>query len=426
MPRKPLPLFIAPITASVAKEPFNHPDWIFETKLDGYRAIAVIDSTGKARIWSRNRLPLEQKFPTVRGTTEEMSLRSTILDGEIVALDEEGIPRFQLLQKWQKRPTAPVVYVLFDLLWDNGRDLTGKSVIQRRERLQEIITPVADLLHLTALIDQVQGRWEKATAGLERAVTLDPRNPRILYDLALNYWCLRRYRDYERILDRLVELVPDQPLFQFYKAASAFAEKADLIGVRAAYEAIPSSAKNDPQVTVFGIAYAVCARDFAAAKEILSKSQSEEMSFFGAFVPREIEALWLELLQGNHPTVEQFGAAREQLNRKAAAEPTDPYWLAALALADVALGRKEQIQEGAMEMRPISEDAVDGPLIATDFALVCAWANQFDLAFEQLNTVIQMPNWFLCYGDLKTNPNWDPLRKDPRFDKLLAELAPKD
>jgi len=59
-----------------------------------------------------------------------------------VALDEEGIPRFQLLQKWQKRPTAPVVYVLFDLLWDNGRDLTGKTVLQRRDRLQEIITPV--------------------------------------------------------------------------------------------------------------------------------------------------------------------------------------------------------------------------------------------------------------------------------------------
>jgi bifunctional non-homologous end joining protein LigD len=128
--------------ASSAKEPFNDPDWIFETKLDGYRAIAVIDSTGKARLWSRNRLPLEPKFPTVRNAVEELNLRSTILDGEIVALDDEGIPRFQLLQKWQKRPTAPVAYVLFDLLWDNGRDLTGKSVIQRRERLQEIITPV--------------------------------------------------------------------------------------------------------------------------------------------------------------------------------------------------------------------------------------------------------------------------------------------
>jgi bifunctional non-homologous end joining protein LigD len=145
MPKKPLPQFVAPMQASSVKEPFDSADWIFETKLDGYRAIAVIDSTGKARIWSRNRLPLEQKFPTVRGTTEEMSLRSTILDGEIVALDNEGIPQFQLLQKWQKCPTVPVVYVLFDLLWDNGRDLTGRSVIQRRERLQEVITPVAGI-----------------------------------------------------------------------------------------------------------------------------------------------------------------------------------------------------------------------------------------------------------------------------------------
>src|SRR5258708_12467227 len=144
--------------ASSAKEPFDDPDWIFETKLDGYRATAVIDSTGKARIWSRNRLPLEQKFPTVRNAAEELNLRSTILDGEIVALDEEGIPRFQLLQKWQKRPTAPVVYVLFDLLWEGGRDLTGKTVVQRRERLQEIMTPLDGI--------QVGGYLEKRGAAL--------------------------------------------------------------------------------------------------------------------------------------------------------------------------------------------------------------------------------------------------------------------
>jgi bifunctional non-homologous end joining protein LigD len=122
--------------ASSVKKPFDSPDWIFETKLDGYRALAVIDSTGKARIWSRNQLPIEPKFPTVRDAVEELNLRSTILDGEIVALDDEGIPRFQLLQKWQKRPTAPVVFVLFDLLWDSGRDLTGNRIVQRRERLE--------------------------------------------------------------------------------------------------------------------------------------------------------------------------------------------------------------------------------------------------------------------------------------------------
>jgi bifunctional non-homologous end joining protein LigD len=128
--------------ASSVKEPFDDTDWIFETKLDGYRAIAVIDATGKARLWSRNHLPLEPKFPTIGDAVNQLKLRSTILDGEIVALDKDGIPRFQLLQQWQKRPTAPVVYVLFDLLWDNGRDLSGKSVIHRRKPLQEIIAAV--------------------------------------------------------------------------------------------------------------------------------------------------------------------------------------------------------------------------------------------------------------------------------------------
>ena len=110
--------------------------------MDGYRAIAVIDSIGKARIWSRNRLPLESKFPMVQEAVNKLKLRSTILDGEIVALDEAGIPRFQLLQQWQKRPTAPVCFYLFDLLWHDERDLTGKCIVQRRERLEQIITPI--------------------------------------------------------------------------------------------------------------------------------------------------------------------------------------------------------------------------------------------------------------------------------------------
>src|SRR6266446_5213687 len=94
MAKEPLPQFVAPMMASSVKEPFDSPDWIFETKIDGYRAIAVIDSTGKVRIWSRNRLPLEPKFPMVLDAINQLKLRSTILDGEIVALDAEGIPGF--------------------------------------------------------------------------------------------------------------------------------------------------------------------------------------------------------------------------------------------------------------------------------------------------------------------------------------------
>jgi hypothetical protein len=105
----------------------------------------------------------------------------------------------------------------------------------------------------------------------------------------------------------------------------------------------------------------------------------------------------------------------------------DPFLVLALAFADVALGRDEEsIEEGrrAMEMRPISEDAVDGPTIATDVAVV--YANQSNLAFEQLGLLVKIPSSLLTYGDLKTNLSWDPLRKDPRFEKLLADLAPRD
>ncbi|HXM28619.1 MAG TPA: hypothetical protein VN957_21545 [Chthoniobacterales bacterium] len=103
--KRSFPKIIEPMMASVIKDPFDSPDWIFETKMDGYRAIAVIDSAGKARLWSRNRLPLEPNFDGL-DAIDQLNPRSTILDGEIVALDADGIPWFQLLQQWQKRPTA--------------------------------------------------------------------------------------------------------------------------------------------------------------------------------------------------------------------------------------------------------------------------------------------------------------------------------
>lgn len=287
-----------------------------------------------------------------------------------------------------------------------------------------------DLLELSAFIDLTQGNWESGTTGLERAAILDPRNVDLLGNVAHIYGFLRRYRDCERISNRLIELEPDQrPVLLLYKVWWVYAEKADLQGARAACEALPSSLKDDPQAASFRVYYAMCARDFGAAEAILGESPNKEILWVQALVPRQIFALWLEFLQGNHPTMKEFGGAREQLYRKVEADPTNPYLTVALAYADLALGRKEEsIQEGrrAMEMRPISKDALSGANIATMVAEISGFVNQLDFAFEQLNILVKMPGYLLNYGNLKTNPGWDPLRKDPRFDKLLAELAPKD
>jgi bifunctional non-homologous end joining protein LigD len=147
MQKKTFPDFVPPMMAQSAKEPFDSPDWIFEIKLDGYRAITVFDTAGKPHLWSRNGLPLEQKFPGISKAASRLKLRSTVLDGEIVAVDESGIPRFQLLQRFQKQPTAPTLYFIFDVLWTDGADITGKSLMERRAVLESIIKPADGIQH---------------------------------------------------------------------------------------------------------------------------------------------------------------------------------------------------------------------------------------------------------------------------------------
>jgi bifunctional non-homologous end joining protein LigD len=141
VPKKTFPDFVPPMMAESTKVPFDSPDWIFEIKLDGYRAITVFDTAGKPHLWSRNRLPLEAKFPAIATTVSKLKLRSTILDGDVVAADENGITRFQLLQRFQKQATAPTLYYVFDALWYNGADLTGKPILERRNVLEHIIKP---------------------------------------------------------------------------------------------------------------------------------------------------------------------------------------------------------------------------------------------------------------------------------------------
>lgn len=123
-----------------------------------------------------------------------------------------------------------------------------------------------------------------------------------------------------------------------------------------------------------------------------------------------------------------FAVARDQLNRKVEENPEDAILLSALGMIDAALGQEQAaIAEGkrAVEMLPISKDALNGPFLVANLAAIYAQTSEPDLAFQQLGNSINTPAG-VTYGDLKLNPQWDPLRKDPRFDKLVAQLAPRD
>jgi ATP-dependent DNA ligase len=108
--------------------------WLYELKLDGFRAIAF-KTGGRVHLRSRNNKDFRQRYPTVVRALEQMP-DETVIDGEIVALDESGMPLFNVLQNYGSSP-APVFYHLFDIMMIGGRDLMCERLFRRRELLQE-------------------------------------------------------------------------------------------------------------------------------------------------------------------------------------------------------------------------------------------------------------------------------------------------
>ncbi|MBI1886202.1 MAG: DNA ligase D [Chloroflexi bacterium] len=148
--KAPFPEKIAPMLASLAEGPFSNADWLFEPKLDGVRAIALIRE-GKVTLLSRRGLDATAQHPSLAEDLARQPDREVILDGEIVALDENGIPSFQLLQQRLNltRPPdirkaesqIPVLYYVFDLLYLNGYDLRGVTAERRRALLDQTLVP---------------------------------------------------------------------------------------------------------------------------------------------------------------------------------------------------------------------------------------------------------------------------------------------
>ncbi|MBI5234017.1 MAG: hypothetical protein HY880_06655 [Deltaproteobacteria bacterium] len=136
-PVKPMPHSMKPMLATLAKGPFDHPDWVFEVKWDGYRAIAEVRDREVA-LYSRNLVSLNKKFPPVVEALQDFRF-DAVLDGEIVVVDGQGRPDFQKLQDYQKARSGHLLYCVFDLLYFEGHDLTGLPLLRRKEFLKKVL-----------------------------------------------------------------------------------------------------------------------------------------------------------------------------------------------------------------------------------------------------------------------------------------------
>jgi TolB-like protein/Tfp pilus assembly protein PilF len=285
---------------------------------------------------------------------------------------------------------------------------------------------------LEAYIDRQQGDFEKAIQELKRAITLDPRNKVPLQELADTLYFTRQFGAVEHTYDQLQAIPPDQPELRVAREATLFDKTGEIHALRSAIDALPSSIADSRAGLSWRLSVKVLDRNWAEAKGTIKRMKGGED--LGSFaygwwpVPVDCYSILIARLQGE-PEAPSFAEVREQMNQKIQkSTQTAAPLLSQLAVVDALLGHKETaISEAkrAIELFPISKDALRGPRTLINLAVVYAWTNELDAAFATLDSLTKTP-FGIYYGALKVDPIWDPLRTDPRFDKLLAKLAPKD
>jgi bifunctional non-homologous end joining protein LigD len=151
-PQSKMPVDIKPMLTTLVDEPFSDEGWQFELKLDGYRTLAYLNS-GKVELRSRNNNSFNKKFQAVYDALSEWNINA-VVDGEVVVLNEEGIPDFNGIQLWETHQQGQLVFYVFDLLWIEGIDITSEPLHLRRELLQEVM-PDTGVIRFSDHIDEI-------------------------------------------------------------------------------------------------------------------------------------------------------------------------------------------------------------------------------------------------------------------------------
>jgi TolB-like protein/Tfp pilus assembly protein PilF len=289
------------------------------------------------------------------------------------------------------------------------------------------------IFELTGYIVRRRGQQEEGARNLERAVELDPRNPFSLQQLAVSYQFLRRYPEEATVLDRALTIVPNDAATKTARALVDFYWKAE---TRSLHQTIDSILAAGPSaISDAADSWFICAlaeRDPTAAERALVALGDNPFWFDNPVILSRSfgEGLLARVMKDEAKAHAAFTGARLEQEKIVQAQPDYGPPLCVLGLIDAALGRKEEaLREGrrAIELLPVEKDSAAGSQMLVCFAIIAAWAGEKDTALQYLAANLQSVGGYTIgtYGSLKLLPFWDPLRGDPRFEKIVASLAPK-
>src|SRR5437016_4948317 len=285
----------------------------------------------------------------------------------------------------------------------------------------------SQVFELTGYIQRRQGRWAESIGNLQRAIALDPRNARTLQQIVLNYDYFRRYAEEESAWDRLLAIVPNDVNAKVARAGVELDCNAD---TRPWHQMLDSIRATNPGAAQSNagrwLSCALAEHDGAAAKDALIALGENDIAPGWSNVRFNrplIEGVIARMAKDDDDARAAFTAARAEQQKIVQAQPNYAEGLCVLGLIDAGLDRKEEaLREGrrAVELLPVEKDAMDGPAMIEYLAVIAAWVGDKDLACEQLASIIRRPS-DLSYGGLKLLPYWEPLRGDPRFEKIVEE-----
>jgi serine/threonine-protein kinase len=283
---------------------------------------------------------------------------------------------------------------------------------------------------LASYIDRRQGRWEESLDQMKRALELDPRNLSILQQTSLTYQALRRYKETVATLDKVAAIAPKDIAIKVWRAWVDLQWRSDPNPLHTTIEtALTQDPKTAPFIVLHWLDLAFSERDPVAAERALSAMPTGGCYDENIPFPDSWCRGLVARLRGDQPAARAaFASARRELERIVRDQPDYAAALCAIGVVDAALGNKEDaIREGkrAVELIPVSKNAIEGARFIQYLAVIYAWTGNKDGAIERLSETVKLPGSHVTYGDLRLNPFWDPMRGDARFEAIIASLAPK-